>query len=114
MAKIVFMLTKTPYGKSETREALNLAIESLKNGDTISIYLISDAVLCAKQGLLGEIGDGMKEAVNLGAKVRASRAELLSRGISESGIISGVDLPQDLIALLVEDVMERADSSLSF
>lgn len=113
MAKIVILFTKTPYGKSEFLEAMNLALECLKIGDTISIYLLSDAVLCAKQGLQGEVGERMKEAINLGADVCASREELLARGINDSGIIAGVKLSGDLLRVLVEDVMEHADSVIS-
>lgn len=114
MKSIIFVLTKAPYGKSESEEAMHLVLEGLKKGDTISIYLLSDAVLLAKNGQRGRAGKAIEEVISHGAKVYASRAELLSRGVSESGIIPGVVLPEDLLGALVEDAMERADSTLSF
>lgn len=107
MKNIVFMITKAPYeGRSE--EALRLAIEAIKNGNKASIYLFSDAVFYAKRNQ-----KAIEEAIALGARIYAAREELLSRGLSENCFI-GIEIPSDIIEAFIEDVMERADSVLSF
>lgn len=110
MKSIVFMLTKAP--SSESEGILKLAIEGLRNGNKVNIYLLSDAVLHAKQNQ--RVSEAIQEIIALGALVYAAREELLSRGLNENCLIKGVALPQDLIEAFVKDIMERADSVLSF
>lgn len=107
MKNIVFMLTKAPYGKAE--EALGLAIEAAKDGNKVSIYLFSDAVLYAKRNQ-----KIIKEAIALGTRIYAAKDELLSRGLNENCLTQGIELQSDIIETFVKDIMEQADCVLSF
>ncbi|MEM2925192.1 MAG: DsrH/TusB family sulfur metabolism protein [Methanocellales archaeon] len=109
MKNIVFMLTKAPSGRREPEEALRLAIEAIKDGNKASIYLFSDAVFYAKRKQ-----KAIEEAIALGARIYAAREELLSRGLNENYLIKGIEIPDDIIKVFIEDVMERADSVWSF
>ncbi len=110
MKSIVFMLTKAPNESGSM--ALKLAIEGIKNGNKVRIYLFSDAVIYAKQNQ--KACKAIKEAIALGARIYAAREELLARGLSENCLIKGIELPHNIIEAFIVDVMEQAGNVLSF
>jgi sulfur relay protein TusB/DsrH len=75
----------------------------------VSVYLLGDGVLLAKEGPMGK---DVKEALGNGVEVLAAAKDLKARGVGRT--LEEVERVEDLEDLLVEDAMERADKVISW
>lgn len=67
-AKLGIILTKAPYGDEDAENALQMGLESLALGDEVDLFLLSDGVWVAKEGLGGLIGQRLTKFTGAGGE----------------------------------------------
>jgi uncharacterized protein involved in oxidation of intracellular sulfur len=89
----LFILNDAPYGSERSYNALRLARSLLKaNGSDIKVFLIGDAVGCAKSGQkvaqgYYNIGDMLGMVLRAGAEVGVCGSCIDARGITEADLV---------------------------
>jgi len=93
--KILFILNDPPYGTERCFNAFRLALAILKDEEKpeISVFLMADAVLCAKTGQKTPDGyynlERMIKGVARDAKVVLCGSCMDARGIGDGELIAG-------------------------
>lgn len=90
--KTLFILNDAPYGSERSYNALRLArAVSRREGDTVRVFLMGDAVACAKAGQ--KVPDGYYNAGDMvrmvGGEVGLCGTCMDARGIGEDDIVEG-------------------------
>jgi uncharacterized protein involved in oxidation of intracellular sulfur len=91
--KTLFILNDAPYGSERSYNALRLARSLLKaGGSDIKVFLIGDAVACAKSGQkvaqgYYNIGDMLGMVLRAGAEVGVCGSCIDARGIAEADLV---------------------------
>jgi uncharacterized protein involved in oxidation of intracellular sulfur len=91
--KTLFILNDAPYGSERSYNALRLARSLLKaGGSDIKVFLIGDAVGCAKAGQkvaqgYYNIGDMLGMVLRAGAEVGICGSCIDARGITEADLV---------------------------
>lgn len=90
--KTLFILNDAPYGSERSYNALRLArAVSRREGDSVRVFLIGDAVACAKAGQ--KVPDGCYNAGDMvrmvGGEVGLCATCMDARGIGEDDIVEG-------------------------
>lgn len=91
--KTLFILNDAPYGSERSYNALRLARSLLKaGGSDIKVFLIGDAVACAKAGQkvaqgYYNIGDMLGTLLRAGAEVGVCGSCIDARGITEADLV---------------------------
>ena len=94
--KTLFILNDPPYGTERSYNALRLARHLLKAGsEEVKIFLIGDAVACAKAGQkvpqgFYNTGDMLGMISRAGGKIGVCGTCIDARGIQEEDLIEGV------------------------
>ena len=93
---LLLILNDAPYGSERSYNGLRLAIALLKNPNagTVSVFLIADAVLCAKRGQ--KTPDGYYNIERMFRRVSAAGGVVLlcgtcmdARGLAEEELVEG-------------------------
>ncbi len=93
--KTLFVLNDAPYGSERSYNALRLARQMLKTGgEEVKLFLIGDAVACAKAGQkvaagYYNIGDMLGMIVRHGGEVGVCGTCIDARGIAATELIEG-------------------------
>ncbi|MBI4203414.1 MAG: DsrE family protein [Betaproteobacteria bacterium] len=93
MSKTLFILNDAPYGSERSYNALRLARSSAKtDGAEVKVFLIGDAVSCAKAGQkvaqgYYNIGDMLGMVLRAGAEVGVCGSCIDARGIAETDLV---------------------------
>jgi sulfur relay protein TusB/DsrH len=103
---------RTPSSEEDSERLFCLTREDV--GQDIAIYLLGDAVLCARKGQSGHHGTGVRETLRKGAQLRACARDLRARGIRPEDVESGIEVVEDLEGVLIEDVMEHEGRVVSW
>lgn len=111
---IGIIITKTPHGSGNPENAMRIGIEALSAGKDLGIFLVSDGVWCGKAGEGDKIQDLLSDLINRGAKVVASGPHLRAYGMTERGLIKGIEIIDKPYSRLVDMVMEQWDKVISF
>ncbi|HEX9913272.1 MAG TPA: DsrE family protein, partial [candidate division Zixibacteria bacterium] len=95
--KVTIIINDPPYGTEKAWNAFRYAQALNSIHAEIHIFLLADAVLCAKQGQSNPPGyynlEGMlKELIERGAKVKACGTCMRSRGIKSEELLEGVEV----------------------
>ncbi len=94
--QVLFVLNEPPYGTERCYNALRLAAAFVRNdpSTTITIFLLADAVLCAKQGQ--KTPDGYYNVERMMKRFTIDNHRLLlcgtcmdARGLSEAELMAG-------------------------
>ncbi|WP_456472173.1 DsrE/DsrF/TusD sulfur relay family protein [Methanocaldococcus sp.] len=106
--KVTVVITTAPYGRERAYSALRFALTSLLEGLEVNIFLIEDGVYVAKKGQepsdVPNYLDLLKNAIELGAKVKACGPCCKARGLKQEDLIEGVELAtmHDLVNFVKE------------
>lgn len=98
MQKVLMIINGPPYGSDNPYNALRLARELLeKDGVSLSIYLLGDAVVGAKSGQetpkgYYNFGKMLTLFANKGVPIGICITCMKARGIREEELVSGVKL----------------------
>lgn len=116
MGSTLFILNDAPYGNERAYNALRLAgVLSAKEGQHIRIFLLADAVSCAKSGQIVPEGyyniQLMLDKVLRTGEVALCGACMAARGMTEPEIIAGAR--RSTLAQLADWTVE-ADEVLVF
>jgi uncharacterized protein involved in oxidation of intracellular sulfur len=93
--KYLIILNDAPYGNERSYNGLRLAKALLKNDESadLSVFLMADAINCAKQGQKPPSGfyniELMLKAVLRGGRVLLCGTCMDARGLDEGEIVSG-------------------------
>lgn len=93
--KNLFLLNDAPYGSERSYNALRLARSLAKSGgEGVKVFLIGDAVACAKAGQkvppgYYNIGDMVGMVVRAGGEVGVCGTCIDARGIAETELLEG-------------------------
>lgn len=96
--KILIILNDPPYGTERSYNALRLALALLKgeHADNITLFLLGDAVLCAKTGQTTP--DGYYNLERMVRRVLSAKGLVLlcgtcmdARGLGESDMLDGAE-----------------------
>lgn len=90
--KTLFILNEAPYGDERSYNALRLAkAMSKREGESVRVFLIGDAVACAKAGQ--KVPEGYYNAGDMvrmvGGEVGLCGTCMTARGISDEEIVEG-------------------------
>jgi sulfur relay protein TusB/DsrH len=102
---------RLPTSEDEAKRMLGIAFRASERHSEAAIYLMGEGVFWAK-GLMPR--KCLSMALDRGADVKASKRDLLARGISESAIEQRIRLLDDLEGELVEDAMGKAHRVVSW
>jgi uncharacterized protein involved in oxidation of intracellular sulfur len=115
--QVLFIINDPPYGTERCFNALRLALALLKDGEKpeIAVFLMADAVVCAKKGQKTPEGyynlERMIKGVIHGADVLLCGTCMDARGIDDNELITGTKrstMPQ------LADLTLAADKVLVF
>ncbi len=93
--KTLFILNDAPYGSERSYNALRLAVSLSKaEAEDVKVFLIGDAVACAKSGQKVQEGfynieEMLGRVVRNGAQVGVCGTCMGARGIAESELLQG-------------------------
>jgi len=93
--KYLFLLNDAPYGNERSYNALRLARSLLKSaGEEVKVFLIGDAVACAKAGQkvpqgYYNIGDMLGTIARAGAEIGVCGTCIDARGVAETELVEG-------------------------
>ncbi len=104
-----FVITKPPLETGAVAGILRTALDSLDDGRSVGLFLISDGVWLAKTGQDNEAFTLFNELLRKGVPVTASGDHLLAAGIPEDGMADGVEVSRKPYKDLVLNVMEEWD-----
>jgi len=96
MPKILMLITEPPYGSEGPWNALRLASALLdRKGVKVSIYLLGDAVVCARKGQATasgyyNIGKMLSVLARKGAQISLCITCQEARGIKDEELLDGV------------------------
>ena len=116
MKKILFMITKAPYGTSSAGEGFRAATALAGMDLDVTILLIEDGVFAALKGQKAEtIGmkqllEAIESAKEYGAKVLVHSESLKRRGIGQSEIADVQIIDTQGLA----DLLQNFESTLRF
>lgn len=113
-AKVGIILTKAPYGDEDAENALLIGLESLALGDEVGLFLLSDGVWVAKDGLGGPIGLGLTKFTGTGGKVYVSSEHLKAGGLVPTGLSVEAEIVEDPYDRLVDLVMDEWEKVVVF
>jgi uncharacterized protein involved in oxidation of intracellular sulfur len=116
--KLLIILNKNPYdGSDVTRNALRLADFTIKAGDSVSIFLLNDAVDLAREGVSPggydtDLGNMLVELMAKGVPVQVCKTCLTRCGLAKNmPLIKGaVESKMPELASLIKEV----DKFISF
>lgn len=118
MKNLLLILNQTPYGNERSHNALRLAHTLSKNPKDarISVFLVGDAVACAKSSQSSTNGNMtpehmLKSLIENGGSVLACCASLDARGLAGDELVLGVW--QGTMEDMAEAIL-RADQVLTF
>lgn len=102
--KIGFILTRSPT-ESETDSILEkVALQYLKKGDEVSLFLLGDSVWLVRKS-----ENQMESILKKGGRLLVSKDHLTACGLSVNELLLGVEIIEDAYDALVELVMEKLD-----
>ena len=104
-----FVITKSPLESGLAGGFMTLARAALDEGKKVGIFLISDGVWLAKNGLKSIGPVTLPELIEGGAVVTVSPDHLKAAGIGEDEMLEGLTVAKNTYKALVEDVMETWD-----
>jgi intracellular sulfur oxidation DsrE/DsrF family protein len=81
----------------------------MENAPDVAIFLLGDGVLCARNGLGGDLGPSIADVLAKGAKVAASGRDVRARGIEPVELLKGVSVVDDLEGAFLDEAMEKAE-----
>ncbi len=93
---VLLILNDPPYGTERSYNGLRLALSLARSGGTtVHVFLMADAVACAKPGQTTpegayNIGRMLKGLTSRGVEVRACGTCMDARGYSESDLAEGI------------------------
>lgn len=95
MNKILIILNDAPYGSERSYNGLRLAIALLNEGIKVRLFLMADAVACAKKGQSTPQGYYNIEKmlyllVRKGVAIKACGVCMDARGLKEDDLIEGL------------------------
>lgn len=106
--KLGYLLTKPPHGTEDSENILRMANSAAAAEEETALFLISDGVYTAKQGV-EELEQLVTDLIELGGEVIACRASLKARGLTPEKLVDGVTIAEDTYDSLVDRVMEDWD-----
>lgn len=95
MGKTLIVLNDPPYGTERSYNGLRLAISLLKTeGEAVRVFLIGDAVVCAKGGQkvpqgYYNVADMLGTVARRGGEIGVCGTCLDARGIAEAELVEG-------------------------
>ena len=111
MTKIILLLMRLPSSEEEAERILSIAFRALERRSGAVIYLLGEGVLWSK-GLMPRKYLG--KVLESGGKVRASKKDLLARGVRIDAIERRIEVAEDLEGELVDDVMVPSTQVISW
>ena len=91
--KVLIILNEPPYGNERSYNGLRMAIALGKKSAETAVFLMADAVFCAKRGQTVPEGyysiERMLKAARRGGEVLLCGACMDARGITEEEILEG-------------------------
>jgi sulfur relay (sulfurtransferase) DsrF/TusC family protein len=113
-AKVGIILTKAPYGDEDAENALQIGLESLALGDEVGLFLLSDGIWVAKEGLGGLVGQRLTEFKGAGGKAYVSGEHLIAGGLDPTGLSVEAEIVEDPFDRLVDLVMDEWEKVIVF
>lgn len=101
------IITKAPLESGSVEGALELARETVEQGRSVGLFLISDGVWLVKKKQDNKVARSFHELLNLGVQVIVSKDHLEAAGITEDDVMEGVMRSSKIYKDLVIHVMER-------
>ena len=104
MKSLVIIITKPPFGTIHDAEAVRLANGALSYGHGVTIVLVGDGVLLAKQGQKAEESgwtslSPLIEKLATHAEVLADAEAANNMGLAQSDLVAGVKLVEGEVIL---------------
>jgi uncharacterized protein involved in oxidation of intracellular sulfur len=97
MSRVLLILNEAPYGSEKSYNGLRLARALLeKEGTSVRVFLIGDAVSCAHTGQkvppgYYNIGDMLGAVVRRGGEVAVCGSCMDARGITPQALVGGAE-----------------------
>ena len=88
MKKYLLIGSRDPFDSADVENFYVLAGGLAKSGNKVTLFLVQNGVLAARQGAKA---DGLAGAANEGVEVLADEFSLQERGISANRLIAGVE-----------------------
>jgi len=101
------IITKAPLESGAVEGALELAKETVEQGRSVGMFLISDGIWLVKKKQDNDVARSFLELLEMGMHVIASRDHLEAAGISEDDVVEGISISDKIYKDLVFQVMER-------
>ncbi len=97
MEEMTIIINDPPYGTEKAWNALRYAQALCVLRTDIKIFLLADAVFCAKKGQTTPSGyynleNMLKELIGRGVKVKACGTCMKSRGMNDDELLAGVEI----------------------
>lgn len=112
--RLGIILTRPPASDEDAENALAMGLASLAVGDVVDLFLISDGVWTAKQGLRGPVAHALARFQSAGGQVYASEEHLRAAGMGPQAMVDGVEIAAEPIDSLVDLVMDEWDKVVVF
>jgi len=109
--RLILILTRSP-SNSLILDTLKLASLATSSNHKVGLYLIGDAVLCAKKGQ--GIAEDLGRLILYGGEVFVRNEDLDARGLVKNDLIPGAKILLDVFECLVDDVMEKSQRVICF
>jgi predicted peroxiredoxin len=101
------VITKAPLESSAVLGILKVARNTLEQGRSVGIFLISDGAWLVKKGQKNDVANLFQELLKEGVDAQVSSDHLDAAGIPADDIVEGVRISRDIYKDLVTSVMER-------
>ena len=100
------LLMRSPGTKEDGERLLGIAAEA---GPDVTIFLLGDGVLCARRGLVGDLGPAIGDVLVKGGRISASGRDIRARGIDPSELLEGVAIDEDPEGAFLDEAMEKSE-----
>ena len=115
MKNVLIILNDPPYGTERSYNALRIAKAVINEGADVTVFLLADAISCARKGQKVPQGfyniELMLKSILRKGKVLACAACMDARGMTDDDIVQGAE--RSTMQVLAENTM-NADKVLVF
>jgi sulfur relay (sulfurtransferase) complex TusBCD TusD component (DsrE family) len=101
MAKYTLIESRDPWDSADSQNFLNLALSLKKNGDTVTLFLVQNAVLAARKSAKSA---QLTAIASEGVEILADTFSLRERGVEEGRLASGIKPAE--IGVVVDHMVE--------
>ena len=104
MAQYVLIESRDPFEYADTTYMYEIAGDLSNKGNSVTLFLIQNGVLCARQGVKDNPVAGLRQKAP-SVRVEADDFSLRERGISTNGLAAGVSVSNvdNLVDQLVQE-----------